>query len=333
MSIINNCNDPQKILVMQLGPFGDILLTTSYFEHIKNKFPDSELIYLIKEKYYSIVADHPFIDNFILLTRDKGVSYYLERIRTIFKIRKRGFDVIIDQQNLMSTKIFTLFSGAAQKIGYKNSRFDFIYNIKAERGPQRYTASSRFDLVKSLGITLDHYTLYYKINRESDIYISDWLTKNISGKFLVISPGSPVGWKKWDIRLYADAAARISEKFNLTSIWLWGPNEKEDAQAGMKLLGHGSVLAPPTSLNQAAALLRKAELFLCNDGGINHIAAVVGVKTIALFGDTDPVVWSPEEDFPSHHHLHNPDHDSRKDHSFGITVEEVVAMAMKVLDA
>ena len=333
MSIIDDSHKIKKILIMQLGPFGDLLLTTAYFEHLKRQFPDAQISYLIKEKYLVIVKDHPFIDDFILLTREKGFSYFLERIKTIFRIRRRRFNIIIDQQNLRSTNIFTLFSGAQIKLGYHDSRCRFVYNHTVERGSKSFTVKGRFELIQPLGIEPSPYKIYYQIKSESEAYISRWLTKNVSGKFLLISPGSPVYWKKWNIALYARAADQISELYDLLTVWLWAPAEKQDALNGMKLMKNNSILSPETSLNQAAALLQRSELFLCNDGGINHLAAVVETRTIALFGATDPVVWSPAAEFLTHHHLYNPVNDAKQDDSFGISVEEVVTLAKEVLHA
>jgi ADP-heptose:LPS heptosyltransferase len=42
-----------------------------------------------------------------------------------------------------------------------------------------------------------------------------------------------------------------------------------------------------------AAALAEAGLFLGNDSGVSHLAAAVGTPTVALFGPTDPTVWSP----------------------------------------
>jgi ADP-heptose:LPS heptosyltransferase len=333
MSIINDPNKIRKILVMQLGPFGDILLTTAYFEHLKRRFPQARISYLIKEKYLAIVKEHPVIDEFIILTREKGSGYFLERIQTIFLIRSKRFDIVIDQQNKISTNIFTLFSAAKIRLGYRDSRIRFAYSQVVEQGSKEYTINGRFELIKPLGIERTPYRIHYKIKPESETYISHWLSENVSGKFLLISPGSPVRLKKWNIALYARVADRISQLYDLLTVWLWAPSEKQDALKGMELMKNKSVLAPETSLNEAAALLQRTELFLCNDGGINHLAAVVGARTIALFGVTDPVVWSPAAEFPTHHHLYNENNDAQQDDSFGISVEEVVALAKEVLHA
>jgi ADP-heptose:LPS heptosyltransferase len=42
-----------------------------------------------------------------------------------------------------------------------------------------------------------------------------------------------------------------------------------------------------------AALLQLADRFLCNDTGVMHMAGALRVPTVALFGPTDPALWTP----------------------------------------
>lgn len=53
------------------------------------------------------------------------------------------------------------------------------------------------------------------------------------------------------------------------------------------------VLAPLCPVGVAAALLARADRFLCNDTGLMHVAGAVGTPTLALFGPTDPALWKP----------------------------------------
>ncbi|RTZ70694.1 MAG: lipopolysaccharide heptosyltransferase family protein [Aquificaceae bacterium] len=46
-------------------------------------------------------------------------------------------------------------------------------------------------------------------------------------------------------------------------------------------------------LVEFARLLKRAKLFIGNDSGFSHLAGYLGVKTIVLFGPTDPMVWKP----------------------------------------
>jgi len=42
-----------------------------------------------------------------------------------------------------------------------------------------------------------------------------------------------------------------------------------------------------------AALLARSDLFIGNDSGIGHLAAVLGCAVLSLFGPTDPGLWKP----------------------------------------
>ena len=47
---------------------------------------------------------------------------------------------------------------------------------------------------------------------------------------------------------------------------------------------------PPSRLK---GVLARCGLFLGNDGGVTHLAALMGVPTVAVFGPSDPVRWAP----------------------------------------
>ena len=47
------------------------------------------------------------------------------------------------------------------------------------------------------------------------------------------------------------------------------------------------------NLLDLAEWLAGARLYIGNDSGITHLAAAVGIPTIAIFGPTDPRVWAP----------------------------------------
>lgn len=52
-------------------------------------------------------------------------------------------------------------------------------------------------------------------------------------------------------------------------------------------------LAPPTSLKQSIALLKRSDLFIGPDTGPMHIAAGLGIPVVAIFGPSDPVRNGP----------------------------------------
>lgn len=335
MSIIKKLNPKsiKKILIIQLGPFGDVFLTTSYFEELKKKFIHAEIHYLTKKKYSAILKNHPFIDK-IITTGDKHDKYYVwNRIKKILEIRQNKYDIVIDQQNKPSSQQFTWLSGARFRVGYANGRLNMAYNLKASRGPIRYSASRKFDILQPLGIEFVPYKLYCNVTKESEKYIDNWLEKeNLSNKKLVIfSPGSPLKWKIWNPDYYSQLADKLA-KDGFSIIWLWGPSELDLVKSIKNKMNEESIIALPTTFNQALALLKKSELLVCNDGGMNHLSTTANIKTLAMFGSTDTVTWSPASVFKTHHHLCNKENDSFHDNTFGITPEAAYQKIREIMN-
>src|SRR5258708_36801563 len=50
------------------------------------------------------------------------------------------------------------------------------------------------------------------------------------------------------------------------------------------------------SRSDLVAELSQATLFVGHDSGVTPLAAATGIRTIALFGPTDPVIWAPNGD-------------------------------------
>jgi ADP-heptose:LPS heptosyltransferase len=57
-------------------------------------------------------------------------------------------------------------------------------------------------------------------------------------------------------------------------------------------------------LLEVAQQLQQCKCYLGNDSGITHLAAMLGIPTIALFGPTDPAIWQPPG--PSVEVIYNP---------------------------
>jgi ADP-heptose:LPS heptosyltransferase len=80
-------------------------------------------------------------------------------------------------------------------------------------------------------------------------------------------------------------------------VWLSGPAEQE--RGTLAALGPDETVLADLSLEQVAAVLALADLYVGNDSGITHIAAAVrrpdgrATPTVALFGPTNPQVWGP----------------------------------------
>jgi heptosyltransferase-3 len=103
--------------------------------------------------------------------------------------------------------------------------------------------------------------------------------------FLAVHPGSGSVTKNWPADRYAALAQRLSPD----RPWLLVQGPAEPAFP----VTPGAVVARDLPLRVLGALLARASLFVGNDSGVSHLAAAAGAPTLALFGPTDPALWSP----------------------------------------
>lgn len=118
---------------------------------------------------------------------------------------------------------------------------------------------------------------------------------------VVLHVGAGSGAKRWPMDRWASLAGLLggdsTETRSISSgaapVFVAGEAEAEGFtpadQDRFAALG-GRFL---TDLGSLADLLRSARLFLGNDSGPTHLAAQLGVRTVALFGPTDPGRWAP----------------------------------------
>lgn len=112
-------------------------------------------------------------------------------------------------------------------------------------------------------------------------------------KPVVIHPGSGGAHKCWRLDNFL-SVARILAKEGVEVVFLFGPAEAErfSEQAIAQIRTAGKLLTN-LSLAEALGVLGCSRGYIGNDSGITHLAAAVGIRTVVIFGPTDPAVYAP----------------------------------------
>ena len=84
--------------------------------------------------------------------------------------------------------------------------------------------------------------------------------------------------------------AKVLLSSGIQPIVTWGPGEENLAKSVVSA-AEGSLLAPPTDLDELAALMERAQLSICNNTGPMHLSVAVGTPTLGLFVKMDISRW------------------------------------------
>jgi len=110
--------------------------------------------------------------------------------------------------------------------------------------------------------------------------------------YAVLHPGSGSARKNAPLEIFLRLARALEQDRGWTPIFLTGEADEAVADALARPGAPGTHLAN-RPLPEVAHLLNHAAAYAGNDSGITHLAAALGIPTLALFGPSDPEQWGP----------------------------------------
>jgi heptosyltransferase-2 len=120
-----------------------------------------------------------------------------------------------------------------------------------------------------------------------------WLSEQgLREPVLAVHPGSGSPKKNWPVDRFVELARRAARGHGLSYFYVLGEADREMV-GSLERMDSGRVALKESSLLQVASVLSACRLFVGNDSGITHLAAAVGVPTVALFGPSDETRWGP----------------------------------------
>jgi heptosyltransferase III len=101
---------------------------------------------------------------------------------------------------------------------------------------------------------------------------------------VILHPFSGSARKNWPLPLFQQLALDLNADADV--VWCASPEDPLPSHLRANALQH-------ESLPELTSDLQTANLYVGNDSGITHLAAMLGVPVLALFGPMDPAVWAP----------------------------------------
>jgi ADP-heptose:LPS heptosyltransferase len=162
------------------------------------------------------------------------------------------------------------------------------------------------------------------------------------GQYVVVHPGGASPSRRWPLQRGVEVVARVRESGREVIVTGSGPEIDLCVEICRHVAGVRN-LAGALSLAGLAAVVADADLLICGDTGVAHLATAYATASVLLFGPASPQWWGPAIDPQRHHVLWkgassfqgpgNP-HGSRLDPALAlVTVEEVISAAQHLLGA
>lgn len=263
----------KKILIIRFSSIGDIVLTTPVVRCVKNKYPDSEIHFLTKAAFESVVASNPHI---------RKVWTIKEQVNEVIAdLQKIGFDHIIDlHKNIRSKQVRLKLKTNYSTFEKLNFQKWLLTNFKINKMPNTHIVDRYIEAGKELGIVNDGKGLDFFIDPKNEVL------PPVKGKYIALVIGTAHATKA----LTVEKSASIIQALSLPVVLIGGPGDLQKAKGIVALSSGNNVINTCGKFNieQSASVLKQSTAVICPDTGMMHIASAFQKPIISIWGNTVP---------------------------------------------
>ncbi len=292
----------QRILVASTNWVGDGVMTLPALEAVRRNFPSGALTVLARPWVAPLFEHHPAVDH-ILVAADGGGAWsrFLETLQLARFLRQERFDLAVLFPNAFRAAALTCLGGVTHRVGYDTDGRGFLLTrriVKDERVLRAHQVDGYLGLLRALGWEAERRDPELSVTTE-EVAAAEARLKaaGLGGDCLRVGlgPGAIFGQaKRWPAERFAVIGDWVAARWGGQVLVFGSRKEAEICGALEQSMGSPVLnLAGRTSLREAMALIHCCHLFLTNDSGLMHVAAALGVPTVAIFGSTDPIATGP----------------------------------------
>lgn len=270
---------------MRLSSMGDVLLTLPVITGILAGNPEVQIIFVTRSRFVPYFAGIPRLT--VIAFDPEGHHKGLIGIIRLFKeIRRHDFKTVIDLHGILRTWIldaFFLLTGSAifTVRKYRKLRRFILKNPKAGKSVP-HTVSRYSAVFKKAGLICQISASVFPAPPDP----SQVETGHKNPIKIGIAPMSKHSTKNWGISNVSELISLAKTKYD-AEIHLFGGLEDKlilDTLSGPKIYNHAGMSNPMDEIS----LIRTMTLFVSMDSANMHLASLVGIPTISIWGATDP---------------------------------------------
>jgi heptosyltransferase-1 len=299
-----------RIALVRLSALGDVVHALPLAHALRCHWPGCELTWIVERREEAIVVGNPDLDHVVpvdtrLWRREfrhpGGALAVAAKVRGLVRRLRAGrFDVALDVQGNIKSGLITAFTRAPVRVGFAlrhcRERANALFTNRRVALPARpiHVVEENLALLAGLGIdraAVGAPAFPVPVDPAAEGVIARVLEKEgvkPETPLVVLNPGAGRANKRWGVDAHRRVGDALARRLGGRLVVAWGPGEGDLARAVAEGLAGSPLVPPPTSIPEMVALLRRASLVVGGDTGPVHIAAVLGVPTIGLYGPTDP---------------------------------------------
>lgn len=293
---------PGRILVKAVNWLGDLVMSLPALRAIRDSFPEVKLAVLMRKELASFFDGMLWIDEVIPYRLRTGATGVIDRALIVNRIRSGHFDLAVLFPKSFQSALWVTLAGVPRRAGYLADRRSFMLTHTAAMRPEVERAHQSHHWMTMVGETIgaEGSVENYRLGVDSDAKerMRAWLgerRKRPARPLIALAPVAAYGpAKEWPAERYSLLTDILADRYRAECVLVGGIDDRARCEeiAGRSKAGT-LVAAGETTVGELIALLALCQGFAGNDSGCMHLAGVLGLPTVAVFGSTNPARTGP----------------------------------------
>jgi ADP-heptose:LPS heptosyltransferase len=273
----------QKILIVQVGRIGDLILMTAMFKALKEKNPNYEIHLLAGRHNYHFAAEHPLIDK--VYVHSKKI---LSTIKLLYHLRKEKYDFWIDPKDHHSREsyFFAGFAKAKFKIGYNPPNRRPVFDLAVKSQAEHYHIHVAERNLRALNFfnleNADPRPVLF-LNQKAEADLKSFLSKHSISNYYCAHISASRDIRYWPQKNWIAFLTEISGDGQQLII-ICDPRDEGLAEEIVKKTP-GAKYYATKSIVEVFSVIRHSGLVISPDTSIVHIAAAFDRPLLGLYSN------------------------------------------------
>ncbi len=285
---------PRRVLVIVTRRIGDVLMATPVLRSLRKAWPEAVIDALVFSSTASVLASNADVNAIHTIPERPGLLQHIVFIAKLF----RRYDLAL---SLVAGDRPTLYAYVAgrQRIGLllptKKEQWKrrFLHQWVPYDLTEKHTVLTHLSLLAPLSVpAVAEVTVSW--NNDDEQHVAQRMALIKDQRYVVLHLYPKFNYKMWSDAGWLELARWITAQ-GMPIVLTGGNDAAETAyiERLAKQLQAPLNLAGQLTLGQSACVIARAAAYVGPDTALTHMAAALGVPTVALFGPTDPLKWAP----------------------------------------
>ena len=277
---------PKHILVIRLSAMGDVAMTVPVLSAFREQYPEVQLTILTKPFFKPFFRNIPNaqVVEAEIKGRHKGVFGLWKLSR---ELRLLQFDAVADLHNVLRSTILKFFLFGKEVVQINKGRQEKKALVSGQIFEQLKSTHQRYaDVFFLLGYPIDMTSVQFPQKENLSSKYLEVIGKEPK-KCIGVAPFAAFAGKQYPLDLMTTVIETLSKDFKVV---LFGAGDEESKRLKEVANQFENVinLAGVFSLSEELDIMSNLDVMLSMDSGNAHLAAMLGIKVISVWGVTHP---------------------------------------------